>query len=104
MECTCTCRSILEPADSATLSIPAITATMHEAQLVVFFLSADFVKNEQCMRIFTFVRESLKKPVQVAIVGTGQELFKSDIGLKIAGEVSSSLVLPVLKKQYFFVF
>ena len=87
------CRSILEPADSPTLSIPAITATMHEAQLIVFFLSADFAKNEQCVRIFMFVRESLKKLVQVVIVGNDSDLFKSDIGLKITGEVSASHVL-----------
>lgn len=57
-----------------------ITKGMNEASVVVACLSDDYVNSENCKLEFRFAHASLRLPIIKAIVGTGNEWRKNEIG------------------------
>jgi hypothetical protein len=58
-----------------------ITKGMNKASLVLACFSDEYVKSKNCSLEFRFAHISLKIPIVKAIVGTGNEWKKHEIGM-----------------------
>lgn len=70
-----------------TLSFDTLVLALRSTNLILFCLSDNFSNDENCVKIFSYVKNILKKPYQLVTLGDGNQWQKGQIGAMIAQEV-----------------
>ena len=56
-------------------------------QLVLLFISNEFVTDDYCRKMFSFIKDTLMKKILLVMVGQGREWQESDIGVQLVHKV-----------------
>ncbi|KAK3098126.1 hypothetical protein FSP39_016400 [Pinctada imbricata] len=70
-----------------TADLGTLTLSFKAAKVVIIGISDEFAADPQCKRLFIFVKETLRMPFLLVVLGNGKEWMKSDLALNISSEV-----------------
>ena len=68
---------------------------MFSLQLILVFISKEFVADDYCRKMFSFAKDTLMKKVLLVMVGQGRDWQESDIGVQVVHKVRMSDIVII---------
>ncbi|XP_033763307.1 uncharacterized protein LOC117344606 [Pecten maximus] len=84
-----------------TADMSALTLTMKTAKVVLIGISDELCETEACRNIIIFVKETLRKPIVLVVLGKGMKWKESNIYITLNDEVYVKMQDPKVYKSKF---
>ena len=78
----------------------ALTLTIKSTDVVIIGMSDEFCDNPECKKLLLYIKDVLRVPVLLVLLGTTKKWQKGDLNMSFGSEVNLIIVLIFLKIRF----